>query len=150
MLLGIQVYWSARAGFQDIVAPYSGSRALAARVLPDVTAGKRIAGLGFMGIAVQPYFHGNIFVNYHGGRAPAFWFRTPETYGDFLLPSVLSQHPDLILASEWQLDRPSRDHLVQSLADSGYTVIQEFPGAIIWKSGLLIDDSYLLARKTNE
>jgi hypothetical protein len=150
LLLGMHVYWSARAGFQDIVAPYSGSRALAARISPDVAAGKRIAGVGFMCVAVQPYFRGNIFVNYHGGRKPAFWFRTPETYQDFSLSSALSQRPDLILVSLWQLDRPDRDHLVQSLADSGHAVSQEFPGAIIWKSGLLIDDSYLLARKTNE
>lgn len=147
MVLGMHVYWSARAGFRDIVAPYSGSKALAARILPDVRAGRRIAGIGFMCVAVEPYFGQNILMNYHAGRKPAFWFRTLDTYRDFSLASALSQYPDLMLVSLWTLDRPGRARMVQSLTDSGYKVVQEFPGQVIWKSGFLIDDSYLLAEK---
>jgi hypothetical protein len=150
MVLGMHVYWSARAGFRDIVAPYSGSKALAERIFPEVQAGRRIAGIGFMCVAVEPYFGQNILMNYHGGSKPAFWFRTVDTYRDFSIASALSQHPDLILVSLWTLDRPGRDQMVQSLADSGYKVVQEFPGRVIWKSGLLIDDSYLLGEKSTQ
>jgi hypothetical protein len=148
MVLGMHVYWSVRAGYRDIQSPYSGSKAAAERILPDVMAGKRIAGLGFMSLAVEPYFRENIFVNYHAGRDPAFWLRTRQSELDVSISSVVSQHPDLIVASLWDLDRAGHDRLVQSLKDSGYSVLEEFPGEIVWKSAILIEDNYLVARRT--
>jgi hypothetical protein len=54
------------------------------------------------------------------------------------------------VASLWKLDRAGRDRLVQSLKDSGYSVTGEFPGEIVWKSAILIEDNYLVARRTAE
>src|SRR5271165_4575419 len=40
MVLGIHIYWAARAGVREIEVIYSGSRALAENIAPDVAAGK--------------------------------------------------------------------------------------------------------------
>ncbi len=147
MVLGMHVYWAARAGLTDINEPYSGSKAVAENIAPDVAAGKRIAGRGFYLIAVQPYFGKNIFVNYYGGRNLAFWFPTPSNDLADSPASLASQHPDVIVVSLWRMQPWQQDKLIRSLSDYGYTAIREFPGKIIWKTGILVDDSYWVARK---
>ena len=148
MVLGMHGYWAVRASLQDINAPYSGSKALAANIAPDVAAGKRIVGQGFMLTAVQPYFKKNIFVSDRDGTWPAFWFSRSPNYVYISRDSLATLHPDLIVASLWKMQPSEHDQLIRLLSDSGYTVIQEFPGEIVWKSGILISDSYLAARKT--
>jgi len=148
MVLGPHVFWAIRAGIRDIETPYSGSKALAENIAPDVSAGKRIVGAGWMLTAVQPYFRKNILANYHGGNAPAFWFYDPSNDELDVSPALLpSQNPDLIVVSLWKMPSAKRDQLIHSLSDSGYPVIEEFPGGIIWKSIIMESDGYLVARK---
>ncbi len=147
MVLGLHVYWSARASYWDIVAPYSGSEAVAANIAHEVEAGKRIAGQGFMVVAVEPYFRRNIFFNYHGGRLPAFWVQPPAHDVDVPIGSVLGQNPDLIVASLFLVNPNDEVALIHALTGAGYSNIQKFPGDVIWKSSLLVGNSYLVARK---
>lgn len=147
IVLGAHIYWATRASVLDIDAPYSGSKALAVNIAPDVAAGKRIAGKGYYLIAAQPYFRNNILMNYYGGHSPAFWYPTRANELADSLASLASQHPDLIIISLRNVEPSKHDQLVRALSDSGYADIQEFPGETIWKAGILANDSYLVARK---
>ncbi len=147
MVLGMHVYWTARAGTRDINEPYSGSKALAADIAPDVAAGKRIAGRGYYLLAVQPYFRQSVLMNYYGGGKPAFWCPSPSNNLGESIAALATQHPDVIVVSLRRMDPSQSDRLIHSLSDSGYPSIRKFPGEIIWKSGMLASDSYLVARK---
>lgn len=150
MVLGMHVYWAASASLRDIEAPYSGAKALAEDIAPDVAAGKRIVGKGYFLTAVQPYFPRNVLLNYHGGSGSAFWLATPANESDLndVSPAgLVSQNPDLILVSLWSMSRDEQDQLIRSLSDSGYSFIRKFPGQTVWKAGLLTGDDYLVARK---
>jgi hypothetical protein len=147
IVLGAHVYWATRASLLDIDEPYSGSKALAENIAPDVAARKRIVGEGYFLIAVQPYFGQNILMNYYGGRSPTFWFPTPSNDLADSPASLASQHADLIVVALRNMRPSKHDQLVRTLLDSGYAEIREFPGGTIWKSGILASDSYLVARK---
>jgi hypothetical protein len=147
IVVGTHINWAARASLLDIDGPYSGSKALAENIAPDVAFGKRIVGEGYFLIAVQPYFQKNILMNYHGGRGPAFWSPTSSDELADSPASLASQHPDVIVVSLRHMRPVNHDQLIRTLSDSGYTDIQEFPGETIWKSGSLGSDSFLAARK---
>ena len=148
VMLAPQIFWAAWASIQDIQSPYSGSKALAENIAPDVAAGKRIAGAGGALLTeLQPYFQRNIFENYHDGHKPAFWLFKPKDLSGSPA-SLASQHPDLIVVSLAELQPSEQEQLIHSLSDAGYGAIREYPGGMVWKSITPLNDSFLVARRS--
>jgi hypothetical protein len=148
VILGPQIYWSAKSVGYDIGQSYTGSRAVASYLRSEGLENSVIYGAGYEATSIQPYFPKNIFRNYHDGRSPAFWLWSTANQYPQVMPSVPPERPDvLILSLRTDAQRDAALRLVRSLPEAGYAVAGRFDGQLYWKSAVLEPESFLVARK---
>jgi hypothetical protein len=138
-----------RSGFWDFDHVYSPGQQVAKAVTKyrENHLGVRIAGYGFKAFEVQPWFSGNLFVNYyHGANRPSYvvWANEetwPIKTNLVLWQQTLASKPDLIVAS--RVGFTGQPENIEFLAcRMGYDRGQIFPGATIWH-GVAAEDATL-------
>jgi len=146
--IGFQCYWTARAVQYDWSHAYSGSLA-AARYFQQ--AGLPPGGLyavGYSATALQPYFPGNIYSDFHDGARPAYWDWSKRNTANDPRALFASTRREQVLVGFTEIGTEARwCDLLELL---GYQVIQHFDGGTFWQTGVFERESFDLYRKVSD
>ena len=140
-------------GLRDLRHDYSSGQRAAAAIgqWRQEHPGGRIAGIGPWAFAVQPWFPGNIFADYHAGAArPSYliWSKD-EPWQTTVLPAdwarVLAARPDLILVS---VARIGPGVWAEVRCPDGYRPLQSFTASPWWRGRRYGDDDLVLLERS--
>lgn len=165
IILSLQTIQALRTGLWDIAEVYSPGQQTA-QVIRNWHAAHphgRIYAYGDYAFGVQPWLDGNTFANYHNGDPRLSYIRwdrhEPWMAGTWTNGTqmqywhqVLAEAPDLIVASPVNRNWAGgyRANLVPEACRAGYGVLQNLPGALIWRGALTGDQSLIVfERKTH-
>ncbi len=148
LVAGVQIYWSLRSVRFDLQKSYSGSRQLAEYLRQNHLDRSSIFAYGFKSIAVLPYFHSNLFDNYHFGRAPSFWLWSKQNDMDGDSASLSVARPRSVVLSVVNSADPGLIAIQRKLMEAGYHEVRRFGGSLYWKDRVLEGDSYELWEPT--
>jgi hypothetical protein len=144
VVCAIQVSWTVASVRADFVGPYSGSKALAEYIKERSLERRVIYGIAFPSMAVLPYFEGNIYDNYHAGEKPSYWDWSSRN--DMIIDpaEIERQRPDYIVVP---LKAAGAEDLLKQFPS--YRQESVFQGALLWKTGGLEPDVYVLLRRAD-
>jgi len=153
-VFALQTFWSAIAISNDWRAAYSGAGETAA-FLKAIGADKQgCNGYNYWAVAVQPYFDHNIFGNYGGPQAPAFFHNSESFFtnsADFMSFKKSHPTPPYVVVSlakhygEWG----EANSCVDYMRKAGYDLIHASEGFTFFKNTTGEGQLYLVfARKS--
>lgn len=148
----IQSTWSAFAGTNDLLAPYTGAKDVADYIKRNRLATGKLWMFGQHCIAIQPYFDQNIFSNYRPQAGGRFWDwsssnHTPQRFipAQFQPASLGEDRPDLLVIG---IKFFNQVQPYGRLEIPGYRHAGVYPGLILWKYGYYEPDAFVLFRRT--
>ncbi len=124
----VQIVWSGASINYDILANYSGSKNAAEFIKQGEY--KKVFGLGFDTVALQPYFDHNIYDNLHSKKS--FW-QFKENNGYTQDASLLEEEDAVFVIGRW--DFKAFEDIYKKLLEKGY-VEYYFNGAMVTKTFL--------------
>jgi hypothetical protein len=136
-VLALHTWWSWCAWERDLRGPYTGAPAAARYLREHGLHERRLAGAGFWAWAVLPYFDRNIFINHHGGGAPAHWRWARRSSPRDWPEHIAADRPEWVLVG----DRHTW------LSFSGYVTEAVFPGEMFFKDRVYESASLILLRR---
>ena len=145
IVIACQCYWSAQAIYYDWGHAYSGSAQAAAYLRQAGTLPGSVYAIGYPCTAIQPYFAANVYSNFHGGGAAAYWdWSQRNTAND---PSALfsSRRRDQVLVGYKNSAEQSR--WAKLLRLLGYEETRHFEGDTFWQTGVFESESFDLYRR---
>ncbi len=142
VVIATQCYWTLHAAAADWTGPYSGSRAAARFIREAHIAPHEILGAGFSSVAIQPYFHSNVFGD-NPGR-PAYWDWSVRNDSNRLVRFIGVGQPRYFIAGYKAAAEAGRWADIASLG--GYALSRTFPGHVLWRAGTLELESFDLYR----
>lgn len=145
-LLGVvlltHLYWGLQAVRLEWALHYSSAPQAAQYLRDHPEVRKDLAGTMFMCVAVNPYFEENVFSNLDPKDRGHFHWAT-DTYLRFTPEAIARERPKHVLFGRKFI------HLPSELPVDGYELVEEFPGHLIWKDGILEEDTLLLYRRVD-
>lgn len=146
VVLSIQVYWTARAAFNDYKYDYSGAYALSQYIKKNQLENKKLFVSGWKSLAIMPYFDENIFYNYNDGAKQRYWLwsvynRNEMGAGAGVIGRIEREQPDFVVFASDHIDIHSEIKI------PGYDLVEIFEGDLYWKTGLFEPDSFFVYRK---
>jgi hypothetical protein len=151
VVLVTQVWYTGRAYVFDINSPYSGSLETARFLQATLQPGDQVFGDGFRVVALQPYFKSNLFANYHGGAAPAYWLWTRGNELADGLSRLREVRPNLVVLTVGM--RGTASSLAEArkqaadLEADGYRLMKVLEGHLTWFGYPLEEESYLVLER---
>lgn len=158
-ILAVHLYWTARSIGYDIEYDYSGSRLAAEFIKDNHLERRRLFGIGFPALGLQPYFDHNIYANYPTRGGFCFWdwsTRSPWFYAtSFSLDRrvmqgwferQIAQQPEFVVLSV----KFSSDllYIRWFRAHPEYRIVQRFDGHHFWKNVMSEPEVFLLYART--
>jgi hypothetical protein len=145
-VLGVQVYWSAYAAYNDFHHNYSGSFQVAEYIKANRLENRKIFASGWKSVAIQPYFNANIFYNYNNNSNMRIWFWSTQNQTEVgINPSIIgrieSEQPDVVVFASDHIDAG------QPIEIQGYQFVDLFEGNLYWKTGIYEQNSYWVFRR---
>jgi hypothetical protein len=145
-VLGVQVYWSAYAAYNDFHHNYSGSFQVAEYIKANRLENRKIFASGWKSVAIQPYFNANIFYNYNNNSNMRIWFWSTQNQTEVgINPSIIgrieSEQPDVVVFASDHIDAE------QPIEIQGYQFVDLFEGNLYWKTGIYEQNSYWVFRR---
>jgi hypothetical protein len=146
--IGIQCYWTWCAIRYDWSEAYSSGRAAAQGLREMDLEPSRIYAIGFACVAIEPYFPRNIFSNWNGGRAEAYWDWSKQNHANEDSLRLAALRPDyVIIGYKNEYERGLWTDLVRQ---SGYREIRHFEGNSFWQTGVFEPESFDLYRRGDD
>jgi hypothetical protein len=141
--IGFQCYWTVAAFRYDWSQAYSGSLAAAQYFRQTGLPSGGLYAIGYPSVAIQPYFSGDIYSDYHGG---AYWDWSKRNTANDPAALVASGRRELVLVGYKNM--AEKQHWADLLALLGYGVTQHFDGGTFWQTRVFEFESYDLYRAT--
>lgn len=135
--IAFQCYWTGAAILYDWNHSYSGSLAAAQYLRATGIASKGVYAAGYPSVAIQPYFHSNIYSDFHGG---AYWDWSRRNTADDPAALLESQHREFVLVG--YKNTVEKRHWAGLLALLGYRPMREFDGSTFWETRVFELESY--------
>ncbi|MHC4402667.1 MAG: hypothetical protein ACYTG0_23645 [Planctomycetota bacterium] len=140
VVLAFQVHWGIVCSSREVTHTYSASREVYSYLAEHRLDREVIYAHGFSTVSVLPYFRENVFDNHNDKRNPSYlvWAK-----GNPLLDFrtfVCDDAPEYILVG-------IKDDDDEGLNHPSYRLVRRFEGKLLWKTGVLEPDSYLLYRR---
>jgi hypothetical protein len=143
-VIGFQCYWTASAIRYDWTKAYSGSLAAAQYLRQTGLPPGGLYAIGYPSTALQPYFHANIYSDFHGG---AYWDWSKRNTADDPAALFASDRRELVLVGYKNL--AEKRHWADLLALLGYGPTRHFDGNTFWRTHVFEFESYDLYRQTS-
>jgi len=161
VLVAYQAAYCAAAWRQDIIAPYSASRAAAQAIarLEAETPNATIAAVGAKTFSVQALLPHNPFANFQAGpHGEAFYVWSSQTGAPTYTTlrswrAVMAQRPGgqpydwLLLSTDDRRHQFALTPYQAAASAAGYCLDQSFAGGLIWKARVVEPDGMVLFRR---
>ena len=139
-VVAIQICWTAAAVTYDIRNDYSGAHTAAQGIRELDLHGRRLFGIGFACVAIQPYFSRNIFSNWNDGHPAAYWDWSTRNHVNEDTLHLAATRPDYVIVGyKNEYERGVWDDLVRN---AGYSQIRHFEGNTFWQTRIFEPESF--------
>lgn len=148
VVLGVQIFYSGVALYNEYRTPYSGAKEAATYLRGIIASNKRVYGFDYGMNAVLAYFDRNILANQaslNGGVSFYHHSSNQPIADEQSFMRFRQTRPEYLLVICWYPPQAPQNR--QLASSNGYVLERAFPGRLISKSSFGVYQTYLLFRR---